>query len=212
VYAAFDHELLSLLKKAGGFSVFLGIESINDETLRSLNKKVDVKTNKEAVRLFTEAGFWVNGMMMIGGDGDTEESLKETTRWAGDNLDSVQYFTPTPLPGTCLAETMSADGRVLSNDYYLYDGQYVVVRPRNFTPLRLQTVIFNMYRDFYSLRRAIRDLLRPRYRLKKFTIRLIARGTVRAGFNNPQTVDYMRRLKTMKSLPASRSTFALAAK
>jgi len=198
IYAAFDAELLSLLKKAGSFSVFLGIESINEETLRALNKKVDVKKNKDAVRLFREKGFWVNGMMMIGGDGDTEESLKETAQWAEKNLDSVQYFTPTPLPGTRLAEKMRADGRILAEEYYLYDGQHVVIRPNNFTPYGLQTIIFNMYKQFYSIGRTNRELWRPYHRVMKILIQILGMRTVRAAATNPQMIDYMTRLREME--------------
>jgi len=154
----------------------------------------------------------VNGMMMVGGDGDTEESLEETARWAGESLAPVQYFTPTPLPGTKFAENMTAEGRVLSKDYYLYDGQHVVVRPVHFTPDRLQTVIFNMYRNFYSLGKTIRGLLNPRHCLKKISIRLLAWNTIRAGLNNPQTHDYMRRLKGLARFPSRRSAVALTAK
>lgn len=200
IYAAFDDELLDLLRRAGSFSVFLGIESINEETLRALNKKVNVQKNKEAVKRLRAAGFWVNGMMMIGGDGDTEEGLRETVRWVGESLDSVQYFTPTPLPGTKLAEDMEAAGRVLAGEYYLYDGQHVLIRPKHFTPLKLQEIIFRMYREFYSLGRIARSLLHTHYRLKKFAIYILAKNTVRGGFNNPQTRSYFKRLNELGRL------------
>ena len=195
IYAAFDADLLYLLKKAGGYSVFLGVESISDETLISLNKKVNVRKNMEAVKLFRKAGLWVNAMMMIGGDGDTEESLKETVRWARDNLDSVQYFTPTPLPGTVFAENLKAENRILTKEYYLYDGQHVVIKPKNFTPYRLQKLIYDMYREFYSIRRILWKLIGSVHPWKKLAIYTFAIIALKATVKNPQTRDYFRRLK-----------------
>lgn len=197
VSAAFDAELLSLLARAGVSIVFVGIESLSEETLRSLNKKVDAERNKAAVRLFRKAGMWVHGMMMIGGDGDTEQSLAETAEWARHNLDSVQYFTPTPLAGTRFGEAMRREGRILTDRYYLYDGQHVVLRPAHFTPYRLQKIIFDMYREFYSLRESVRTAvksacaLKALYPLRKMLLYLYVKRVLARAFRNPQLCAHM---------------------
>ena len=197
VSAAFDKELLTLLKRAGVTAAFIGIESLSEETLKSFNKKVTVEKNKVAVRLFRKAGIWVHGMMMIGGDGDTEESLRETARWARDNLDSVQYFTPTPITGTKFGEDMKREGRVLTGTYYLYDGQHVILKPRNFTPYQLQKIISAMYGDFYSFREFSRAAMKLIFSLKiEYTLRqaimyLFVRGILKAASKNPQICGYL---------------------
>jgi radical SAM superfamily enzyme YgiQ (UPF0313 family) len=197
VSAAFDEELLYLLKEARVTIVFVGIESISDETLKSLNKKVDAKRNKTAVKLFREAGIWVHGMMMIGGDGDSEKSLLETAQWAQHNLDSVQYFTPTPLVGTKFREDMKKAGRVLTEDYYLYDGQHVVLQPKNFTPYRLQQTIVNMYKEFYCFKESIRTSLQWACSLnwlfiwRKVLLYFYVKKTLKTALKNPQVSTYL---------------------
>jgi radical SAM superfamily enzyme YgiQ (UPF0313 family) len=192
VSAAFDKELLGLLRRARVTIACIGIESLSEETLKSLNKKVNAKRNRAAVKLFRKAGIWVHGMMMIGGDGDTEKSLMETRRWAQDNLDSVQYFTPTPLTGTRFGEAMKEAGRIITERSYLYDGQYVVLRPKHFTPYRLQNLIFDMYREFYSFKESFRTAVKPAcslrmlYPLRKMLLYCYVKRTMRTAFRNRQ--------------------------
>jgi radical SAM superfamily enzyme YgiQ (UPF0313 family) len=152
IQAARNPELLKALKRAGIEILCVGIESLFDETLTTLGKPYSAQQNKDYVRKLREEGFWVHGMLMPGGDGDTRERLQETSRWINENLDSVQLFPPLPIPGTRLLQKMREEGRILTTDYSLYDGQSVVMRPLHMSPYELQTTIFDMYRSFYSLR------------------------------------------------------------
>lgn len=203
VSAAFDEELLRLLIEARVNIVFVGIESICDETLRALNKKVDAKRNKTAARLFRQAGLWVHGMMMIGGDGDTEESVAETARWAKDNLDSVQYFTPTPMTGTRFGDAMDKAGRILTSTPFLYDGQHVVLRPKSFTPYRLQELVFDMYRDFYSFKASFLAMLKSARSMRmlrlvrNIALYFYAKKIFTRAFKNPQICAHLDWLRSI---------------
>lgn len=210
IAAAFDEELMGLMREAGFSIVCVGIESLSEETLKALNKKVDVKRNRMAPRLFRKAGMWVHGMMMIGGDGDTEHNLEETDRWARHNLDSVQYMTPTPLAGTKFAEAMKRSGRVLTEDFSLYDGQHVVLKPNHFTPLRLQQTILDMYREFYSFRESVRTAvkgactLKMIYPLRKIILYFYVKKLIRSAFRSPQFREYLGWLRGVSAgIPAS---------
>lgn len=143
-------KVLELLKKAKIDALYVGIESINEDTLHSLGKPYSAAQNKEAIKKLREMGFWVHGLMIVGGDGDTAETLRETEYWVKHNLDSVQLFSPTPFPGTGFYKRLKGEGRIITEDFSLYDAQNVVIRPKNFTPLELQTTIYKMYNSFYS--------------------------------------------------------------
>jgi len=144
-----DYELMDSLVKYFD-AVCLGIESLNDETLRSWNKPYSSEDNKRWVKEIRKRGLWVHGMMMLGGDGDTLETLRETGKWANENLDSAQFCVPTPFPGTRFFNRMKEEGRILTEDWSLYNAQSVVVRPKNISPAGLQQGVYKMYRDFYS--------------------------------------------------------------
>ena len=205
VSAAFDEELLCLLREAGVTIACVGIESLSDETLQFLNKKGDAQKNKTAARLFRKAGIWVHGMMMIGGDGDTEKSLMETARWARGNLDSVQYCTTVPVAGTKFGEDMKRAGRVLTDEPYLYDGHHVVLQPRHFTSYRLQKIIFDMYRQFYSFGESVRAAaraacsLRMLNALRQLLMYFYVNKILKTAFKNPQVCAHLRWLLSIES-------------
>jgi hypothetical protein len=56
----------------------------------------------------------------------------------------------TPAPGTRLWDRIAAEGRLLSEDWSLFDGQYVVTAPAQMTALELQLGVLEAMRRFYS--------------------------------------------------------------
>ena len=160
VQAAESPAFLDALRRAGVRYVAVGIDSIVEETLAGFGKSANARQTREAVRTFREAGFWVLGMMMIGGDGDTPATMAETSEWINENLDGAELFAPTPYVGTRFHDELRAEGRILTDDLSLYDGQHVVFMPRHFSPLELQETINRMYRSFYSPARVLRRLTR----------------------------------------------------
>ncbi|MBU0958771.1 MAG: B12-binding domain-containing radical SAM protein [Nanoarchaeota archaeon] len=198
VYVARSEKLMEALRKIGVDSLCVGIESLSDETLKDLGKSSDASMNRWAIPRFRERGFFVHGMMMLGGNGDTPESLRETEEWANRNLDSVQYFTPVPIPGTRFRHRMKEEGRVLTEDWALYDAQHVLLRPVNFTPIGLQERIEEMYGSFYSIKN-LKNRLRNSSR-KKTTIvlsMLALSGGLKKIFNNPQSVAHKEFLRSI---------------
>jgi radical SAM superfamily enzyme YgiQ (UPF0313 family) len=191
-----DEEFLQLLKEANFFGIYLGIESINQKTLESYNKPATAERNKIAVRVFRDAGLWCHGMMMIGGDGDTNESLEEELSWAIENLDSVQFFAPIPFPKTPFSEEMEKQGRIMTRDYYLYDGIHVIVEPKHFSPYGLQKTLFDMHKRFYDVRQkeAIRRSSHSWYKriLHAYAIKILWDIE-----HEPQTMTYIEKLRVL---------------
>jgi len=192
-----DEEFLSLLKQANFFAVCLGVESINKDTLKGFNKSATVERNKIAVKEFRKAGLWEHVMMMVGGDSDTNESLDETLDWSMQYADSVQFFAPLPLPGTPFTSEMEKQGRILTKDYYLYDGFHVIIEPKNFSPYGLQMKIWDMNSKFYSIKKNpfIKDSAYPWY---KEGVHLYAQKIAWDISHDPQTREYFERLKEME--------------
>jgi len=199
IKAAKNQKLLRALKGAGISCLCIGIESINNETLRSLRKPYNSEQNKEAIKIFRKNGFWVHGMLMPGGDGDTEESLKELLKWSNENLDSVQFFPPGPLPGTDFHKRMEIEGSILTRDASLADGHIVCVRPKNFTPYQLQNIINKMYYDFYSWKNTFKRF--PRSPNKVLTILLLwytkIFGGIRKVVQSPALKNHIEFLKSI---------------
>ncbi len=186
-----------------GFKVWCaGIESFSDETLRNLGKPYTAEQNRQAIKVARDQGFWVHAMMMVGGDGDTQDTLDYTLNFLKRNVDSVQLFIPTPLPGTRFTRAMREQGRLLDPDFekpYLTDGSHVLIRPVNFTPYELQKKVFEMYREFYSYREGFRRLFssaRPSS-TAGITLYCNARG-LSGAIDSPQTRKHKADLLAMK--------------
>jgi anaerobic magnesium-protoporphyrin IX monomethyl ester cyclase len=151
--AGADPEFLYLLRKAGVSILNVGIESINDDSLIEMNKGTTSTNIMRNIKNMREAGFWLHGMFIVGFDADTKDTTRELLDWAKLNVHSAQFFPPIPLPGTLDTLNKELEGRILSKKYNLYDGTYVLLRPKNFTPWELQQTILDMYHEFYSFTR-----------------------------------------------------------
>ncbi len=160
VEASQDAECLALMKRAGCGRVYVGFESINEETLKLFNKRSTLEKNELAIRRFHEAGFSVHGMFVLGSDADTVETVRETVRFAKDLMvDTAQFFGLTPIPGTPLSARYAEQGKILSRCWHLYDAHHVTVVPEKIAPCDLQQELARAHLEFYSLREAVRHLL-----------------------------------------------------
>jgi len=197
VKAAKNPEIIESIKKAGIRVLCIGIESINNETLKALGKPYKAEENIEAIKILRQNGFWIHGMMMPGGEGDTAKSLREDFKWVNENLDSVQFSSPTPFPGTKFYREMKKQGRILTDDKYLYDGQNVVIRPKHLTPYELQIMNQKAYQDFYSFRNQAKRFTKSPQ--KKVTLGIMfytQTGGIINFIKSPQYQTYLEFLKS----------------
>jgi anaerobic magnesium-protoporphyrin IX monomethyl ester cyclase len=125
-----DHDFLALMKSAGCQMVMVGFESTCDETLRQMNKKLEVRDIVDSVRLFHEHGILVHGMFVAGADTDPAAQADRIADFARHHgIDTIQIMIETPLPGTHLYERAQAADRILTADWSFFDGHHAVMRP-----------------------------------------------------------------------------------
>jgi radical SAM superfamily enzyme YgiQ (UPF0313 family) len=117
-----DPELIALAARSGCRGVFVGIESVNEDVLRRMNKSVNLKAGvaryRELIKRIQEHGIAVIGLMMVGSDGESPAIFEETARFVErSGMDAVQLTVMTPLPGTRLFEQLTSEGRITFNHY-----------------------------------------------------------------------------------------------
>lgn len=157
--AAKDEELLTLMRKAKCGTVYVGMESINPETLKAYNKHQSVADIEYCVKRFHEFGIHVHGMFVFGGDDDTVETIRKTVNFALQaRIDTVQFLILVPLPGTPVFKKLEQEGRLLTRNWNLYDGHHVVFRPQKMSPLELQTETIAAFKKFYSIKNLGKNL------------------------------------------------------
>lgn len=157
--AARDDELLQLMYDSNCRMVFVGMESVNPETLKSYNKKQDVEDIIYCVQRFHKLGIMVHGMFVFGADEDSLETIQETLDFALKNrIDTVQFLILTPLPGTRTFADLEQEGRLLNRDWNLYDAHHVVFEPSQMSPYELQKATIKAFKKFYSLSHIFNNL------------------------------------------------------
>ncbi len=148
-----DPELLDLMKRSGCHLLYLGLESINPETLEQYHKAQTVEDVSLIVEELHKRKIFVHGMFVVGSDADTPATVRETVRFAKKTrVDSVQFMILTPLPGTDLYRELAAQERIFDYNWERYTGFHPVFLPRNMSPARLQfETVLRAYRKFYSV-------------------------------------------------------------
>lgn len=93
--AGHDPGLPELMRRAGCFQVSLGNESGSDHVLSALRKGFTKNDISNAVRDIKEAGMAVNCFLLLGGPGETHETVKESVEF----VESLEPDMVTVTPG-----------------------------------------------------------------------------------------------------------------
>lgn len=145
-------EMLGLLKKAGLKRTAFGVETGNAEMLRSVDKKVDLDTIRQAFKNAKEVNLETIGFFIIGLPGDTRKTMQDTINFAIE-LDPViaNFSMMTPYPGTKVYEIVKRQGRMLINDWedYVFFDQKARYEMGDMTAELVEEMYRKAYRRFY---------------------------------------------------------------
>jgi radical SAM superfamily enzyme YgiQ (UPF0313 family) len=132
---AWDDELLDLAARSGCRGLLIGFESLNQAALVETKKAFNMRRDyHEVVRKIRDRGIALMGCFVFGFDNDTLDSFDETVEFVmASRLDLPRYAIAVPFPNTGLYKRLKGEGRILTEDWSLYDGQHVVFEPRNMT-------------------------------------------------------------------------------
>jgi radical SAM superfamily enzyme YgiQ (UPF0313 family) len=111
-----DPELLTLMTQAGFTTVFIGIETPNDESLTECSKTQNVGRNMvESVKLLQRAGLQVEGGFIVGFDHDTPSIFQQQIDFIQKSGIVMAMVGLLQAPqGTRLYERMKQEGRLLN--------------------------------------------------------------------------------------------------
>lgn len=148
-----DKEMLDLMKAAGCQQMVVGIESVNPETLKGFNKKVNkVDEFYENIHNIQSAGIKVLGSFILGSDNDDESIFEKTVKFIRENnliFNMVSILTP--LPGTRLFDQFESEGRILHKNWKHFDFETVCFKPKNMSAETLENGRRWVYEQIYDL-------------------------------------------------------------
>jgi radical SAM superfamily enzyme YgiQ (UPF0313 family) len=135
-----DEELLKLASQSGCMALFVGFESLSFENLSLMRKKTNLEISPiEAVKKFHDYGIGVLASFILGYDHDTPDTFKEILDFCHQaKIDGALFPILTPYPGTLLRERLKREGRILTDQWDLYDMEHVTFAPKRMSPEKLQ--------------------------------------------------------------------------
>lgn len=108
-------EMATWMKRAGCYSVSVGIESADNEVLKLMNKQNTIEKIREGIEILKEAGIQLTGQFMIGNPGDTLETIKKSIEFAkASGLHQVEFYTALPYKGSGLWDFVNKKARLLT--------------------------------------------------------------------------------------------------
>jgi radical SAM superfamily enzyme YgiQ (UPF0313 family) len=142
--AAHDEELLQLMAASGCQGVLIGLESLNPQNLKRMNKGFNMVKGgfEQALANLRRYKIRLYITFVFGYDEDTEDSFEETVRFARKHRFFVAAFNHlVPFPGTSLYRRLEKEGRLLYDKWWLddnYSFYMVPFQPTHMTPERLE--------------------------------------------------------------------------
>ena len=150
---ASDPEILKLCREGGCKGLFMGFESLSDETIASMGKRVNhPKQYFEVVQKIHDEGIGIDGSFVFGFDTDDERVFDRTLEFVLKAKIEVTYFSIlTPYPGTRLHKRLVLEDRILTHDWSLYDANHVVFKPKTLTADQLLEGYHRVFKEVYSI-------------------------------------------------------------
>jgi radical SAM superfamily enzyme YgiQ (UPF0313 family) len=149
-----DLPLLDLVARSGCRGLLMGLESISASSLRSSGKAFnDPRKYPQVVERLHQRRIALQGCFVFGLDDDAPDVFLKTAKFAVQaKIDLPRFAVVTPFPGTELYRQLDLEGRILTRNWELYDGQHAVFQPANMSASQLQRGAEAAWKHAYSWR------------------------------------------------------------
>ena len=141
--------ILKIMKEAGCWQIWYGIESGSQSVLNALKKHTTIEQIRKAVQITIDAGISPCGFFMIGNPTETKEDLEATINLALElPLDEAHFTFMTPFPGSEIYARATEFG-LFDNDWNKLSCWLPVFVPYGLTLRDLELYSKKAFRRFY---------------------------------------------------------------
>jgi anaerobic magnesium-protoporphyrin IX monomethyl ester cyclase len=113
---AVDPEIFASMRDAGLYLVYMGLESGNEEGLKTLHKQITVEQNLRAVEILKQVGLLFEFGFMLFDPSSTLKSLRENLKFLraiiGDGSAGAVFCRMIPYDGTPIKDELERSGRL----------------------------------------------------------------------------------------------------
>jgi anaerobic magnesium-protoporphyrin IX monomethyl ester cyclase len=154
-----SEDLLKTMKDAGCITIFLGVESADQQLLNQLNKETSINRIKKTFELTKKYGMRTIASVVLGMPGDTKISVKSTIKFVKTLDPSYAVFSlATPYPGTDFYFKAASENLIKINDWSKYTLLSPVLETVDLSLEELKKLQKKAFKEFY---------LRPSYIFKQ---------------------------------------------
>jgi radical SAM superfamily enzyme YgiQ (UPF0313 family) len=165
-----DEEVLKLMRKAGCKLIFLGLESLNQNNLKSVHKPFKVREYEKMIAKIHEARIFTVGYFMFGLDYDTNDSFQQVFSFVKRtklSLPIPNIFIP--IPGTRIFERLRNERRLDIPDldtFLAYKPHYsnpcskCFFTPKNISRRELEQNYIELFRKLTSYKEILKRSVR----------------------------------------------------
>ncbi|MCE5215130.1 MAG: B12-binding domain-containing radical SAM protein [Methanobacterium sp.] len=154
-----SEELLKKMKDAGCITLFLGVESADQQSLNELNKNITISKIKKTFELTKKLGVRTIASVVLGMPGDTRKSIENTIRFVKKLEPNYAVFSlATPYPGTDFYMKSKDDRLIKTTDWSKFNLLSPVIETVDCSLDELKKLQKRAFKEFYA---------RPIYLLKQ---------------------------------------------
>lgn len=196
-----DEDLLETMRESGCITIFMGVESANQQSLDNMNKQITVGKIEHAFQIAREKKIRTIASVAIGMPGDTKENINKTLQFVKKIKPNYAIFSlATPYPGTRFYQEAFEKNLIKVKDW----SKYTLI-----TPI-LETVDCSI-EDLRKIQTKafIKFYLRPGYIISQVrqdgVVLLQAMwGVIKAAFKRDDKQSYMEDYEKQKAIKPSK--------
>ncbi|WP_086637382.1 B12-binding domain-containing radical SAM protein [Methanonatronarchaeum thermophilum] len=152
-----DRDMIELMRDAGCHTIFIGVESGNQEILDRVKKGTQTSQVKKIFETANDVGMRTVASLAIGLPGETRETVNRSIQFVKDIKANYALFSiATPYPGTEFYNNMKDIGKI-KGEWGDYDLFSPVVETTTLTLEEIHSLQKQAFKEFY---------LRPTYIMK----------------------------------------------
>lgn len=144
-----DEEMLIAMKKAGCNSLSFGIESGNEEMLKTVKKGISLKQARRASEICQKVGIRAHASYIAGLPGETKETLSDSVALQKELEMDYGFHFLSPFPGTTVREEIDTfDLTLHSNDWDHYDADRAIVSTSALSQREIEAIVAHEMKPF----------------------------------------------------------------
>lgn len=157
----FNEELLTLLRRAGGWRLNFAPETASERIQRATKKHANLDKLHEMVEVADRLGFLCLGNFMLGFPGETIEEMRATVRWSLESrLHVASYYRVIPLAGTEISHGLTDSQGQFVGDASEHEVNATRINLSDVPAHEIDALRTEAYRAFHTNPRRVARMLR----------------------------------------------------